>query len=751
MNTIMTARRMPAARRLVSTAALVAAALGLTVSASMAQPAPQTLNFNRISTFEVHRNLPAGADPKTKSLAEIVAVSADGRTLAYTDGAENAIGFIDISDPAAPKPVGLVKVGGEATSVAIAGSSVFAAVDTSPSKDRPSGRLVTLDLATRTQRAVCELGGQPDSVAVSKDLRFLAIIIENERDETKDKGKMPQLPSGNLTIVPLRDGVADCDGKRVVELAGIAAFIPEDAEPEFVDINDRNEAVVTLQENNHMVVVDLATGRVLSHFSAGTVTIDKIDLKRDGIISATERAENLKREPDAVKWLDDNRFVTANEGDYEGGSRGFTIFRKDGSVEWDSGSSFEHLAMRIGHYPDRRSNAKGSEPEGVEVARFGDQNLIFIGSERGSFVAVYRDRGPGQAPEYLQVLPAGVGPEGIVAIPGRNLLAVSAEVDGVADGRARSSVMLYQLGPRAADYPQVISVDRANGTPIPFGALSALSADSAVPGRLYTITDSAYADTRILTLDATQTPARIIAELPLKKDGKQASYDAEGLVQRSTGGFWVATEGDPEKKLRDMLLRVAPDGTVEEEITLPEALASQAARFGFEGVTVTGSGEAETVWLAVQREWKDDPKGLVKILSYKPLTKAWGVLHYPLSPAKQGSWIGLSEIVAIDDQNFAVIERDNLFGDGSFKTIQRFSIAGLTPAIVGATTIPAVTKTLVRDLGADLAAGKGYIVDKVEGMTVDKAGNLFVITDNDGVDGSNGETRFLRLGQVAMR
>jgi len=576
-------------------------------------------------------------------------------------------------------------------------------------------------------------------------------VIENERDEKKDRGKMPQLPSGNLTIVPLENGMADCAGKRVVELAGIASYVGEDAEPEFVDINDRNEAVVTLQENNHIVTIDLGTGRVTGHFSAGAVTLDKIDMTRDGIISPTQRAENVKREPDTVKWLDNNRFVTANEGDYEGGSRGFTIFRKDGTVEWDAGSSFEHLGIRIGHYPDLRSGSKGTEPEGIEVGRFGSETLIFVGSERGSFVAVYRDRGPGQAPEYLQVLPAGVGPEGILAIPGRNLLVVSSEVDGVANGRARSTVMIYERTSARADYPHIISADRTDGTPIPFGALSALAASRTEADRLYAITDSAYKDTRILTLDITQTPARIISETALIKDGKQASYDAEGLVQRASGGFYVATEGDPEKKLKDMLLRVAADGTVEEEITLPAAIADHAARFGFEGVAVTGRGVDETIWIAVQREWKDDPKGLTKILSYKPASKTWGVLHYPLTAAKAGSWMGLSELVAVDDDTFAVIERDNLFGDPSVKTIQSFSVKGLVPAGIGDASVPVVAKKLVRDLKSDLASGRGYILDKVEGLAIGRNGDVFVVTDNDGVDGSNGETRFLRLGPISMK
>jgi hypothetical protein len=59
-----------------------------------------------------------------------------------------------------------------------------------------------------------------------------------------------------------------------------------------------------------------------------------------------------------------------------------------------------------------------------------------------------------------------------------------------------------------------------------------------------------------------------------------------------------------------------------------------------------------------------------------------------------------------------------------------------------------VTKTLLRDLTPDLMKAGGYGLDKVEGMTVDKAGNLFVVTDNDGVDDSSGETQFFAFGPL---
>ena len=70
---------------------------------------------------------------------------------------------------------------------------------------------------------------------------------------------------------------------RLVDLTGLAEIAPEDPEPEFVDVNSDNIAVVTLQENNHIALVDLATGAVTAHFPAGSVDLAAIDTEDDGV------------------------------------------------------------------------------------------------------------------------------------------------------------------------------------------------------------------------------------------------------------------------------------------------------------------------------------------------------------------------------------------------------------------------------------------------------------------------------------
>jgi hypothetical protein len=707
--------------------------------------------FTRIATFEAHRNVPLGRTVSKKSVAEIVAASEDGMLLAYTDGDQMGIALIDIRNPAQPQPAGFLPVEGEPTSVVITRGKVLAVVSATQNFAQPQGHLAVYDIASRKIVAKCNLFGQPDSIALDKGGKNAVIVIENERDEKLDKGVIPQLPSGNLSIVPLNAaGMPDCTRLHPVGLDALAQIAPTDAEPELVKVNAKGIAVVTLQENNHIVLVDVAKRQVIHHFSAGAVDLKDIDRKRDGIINPSESAAGVLREPDSVAWLDDKRFVTANEGDYQGGARSFSVFNTDGKVEWDSGNFLDHEAIRLGHYPESRSGSKGNEPEGIEVGVFGKDRLIFVGSERSSLVTVWKDKGPGHAPEFLQALPAGSGPEGLTAIPQRKLLVVASENDGA----ARSSVMIYQQGATEPAYPTLMSSDSPAGPPIPWGALSGATADRKQAGRLFAVTDSFYATTRILQIDTQFQPALISHATTVTKDGKPVALDGEGIAQRADGGFWIASEGDPDKKpnaVPNLLVRVNAKGEVQEEIALPPALAQHATRFGLEGVTTTGEGDAEAVWMVVQREWKDDPKGHTKILRYTPATQTWGVLHYPLeTPRAEGSWVGLSEIAAVGRDSFVVIERDNKFGDQAIKTLHSFSVAGLQPAAPGDAQIPVVAKRLLRDLVPDLQKPHGYVLEKVESFAVDAAGQAFAITDNDGVDGgSNGETQFLRLGKLS--
>jgi hypothetical protein len=430
----------------------------------------------------------------------------------------------------------------------------------------------------------------------------------------------------------------------------------------------------------------------------------------------------------------------------------------------------------LGHYPENRSENKGNEPEGVEFGQYGKEDFLFVGSERSSVIAVYKLIKNRSKPKLIQVLPAGVGPEGLLAIPQRDLFVVASEVDDRAD-KIRSTITIYKRKQGPPTYPTILSANRKDRLPIPWGALSALAADPYDDDTAYTAYDSIYRKSRIFKIDISRDPAVIRDEIVLKdKEGEAVDLDIEGLTVRKgkDGGFWVVSEGagsnNDDDRTFNLLLKVAEDGTILKVIQLPDSVNALQSRFGFEGVAVTYSkydeedggddedekkdrkhnNHGEFVYVAFQREWVDDPKGKVRIGRYDTKNEKWTFYYYPLDEptSPNGGWVGLSEIVYIGDKKFAVIERDNQAGtDARIKKIYTFSIEGLKPQPQGS-DFPELKKELVRDLIPDLKADNGPVLEKVEGLMVTKHGDAFIVTDNDGVDDSSGETQFIYLGEI---
>ena len=703
-------------------------ALALSAGAAQAE-----MTFNRIASFATPENMAEGADRARVTSAEIIYASEDGNTLVYTDSPLGVIGRIDITDPRAPKPLGTIEMGGEPTSVAVSGGTAFVGVNTSESFTNPAGKLEMVDMSTGEITGECDLGGQPDSVALAKDGSFVVVAIENERDEDAGDGRVPQMPAGYVAILDVVDGAADCASLVKADVTGLAEIAPEDPEPEFVDVNGLGEIVLTLQENNHLVVLNKA-GEVLSHFTAGTTDLTEIDATDErGALIFTESQPGRLREPDSVQWIDDETFAIANEGDMDGGSRSFTVFRKDGTELYDSGNSFEHAVVQVGHYPDKRSDAKGAEPEGMEVATFDGTPYMILLSERGSVAGVYDMTDPA-APVLKQMLPSGIAPEGAVAIPQRNLLVTANEEDLIEDGGVRAHVMIYEYAEGEAMYPTLTSegADELIG----WGAISGMVAGE--DGKVYAVNDSFYGfQPRIFVIDPSSKPAKITRAIEVTRAGLPAQkLDIEGITLDGEGGFWLASEGNTAKLVPHALYHVTAEGEIKEEVGLPAELLAQEKRFGFEGVTMLDG----TLWMAVQREWGDDPKDHVKLVSYTPETGEWGAVRYAKAAAETG-WTGLSEITAHGDYVY-VVERDNQIGAAAVtKKVYRIPAAEMVPAALGS-ELPVVSKEEVRDLIPDLKGWGGYVVDKVEGLAITQDGTVYVSTDNDGVDDSSGETFF---------
>jgi len=292
----------------------------------------------------------AQCDTNTLRQAEIVDVSSDGNTLIYTDGAQLNLGFIDITNAGEPLAAGTRELPGMPTSVAVVDNFALVTVDRA---EVNSGSLEIVNLNSRSVVRTILISGDPDSVALSPDGTRALIGVQNPNPNDDN---LPDTPGFLLALDTSATAPADWIATEI-SLTGLASIEPQDPEPEFIDINAENIAVVSLQSNNHLVLVDLETNSVTEDFTAGFVNVDQIDATEGEIdvIRQTESLVGIAREPDGVAWINTTSFATANEGESDGGSRGFSIFNTDGTIAFDAGNLLEHEAARIGHYPDSRA------------------------------------------------------------------------------------------------------------------------------------------------------------------------------------------------------------------------------------------------------------------------------------------------------------------------------------------------------------------------------------------------------------
>jgi len=701
-----------------SLVSLLAGATGLAASAAPATSAP-------IRSF-----LPLTRYVVEGAVAEIMAATPDGNTIVFTNSEDQQVGILGISNPRQPRLLATVDVSqfGEPTAVAVTPNGQYALVTvldtTEEIADQQPGTLAFIDLRQRRLVASVPLAGiGPDNLAMTPDSRKAIIAIEDEEDEEGLPGSRP----GSINFVAIDyDNPAQSQVNNVaLDLSGLDGVnYPSDPQPEYIAISPTGTTVaVTLQENNAIALLDIASERLLRIFSAGTSRHARADLLEDGEIALRQTFEG-RREPDAIAFTrDGNYLVTANEGDTDrdrfgdtiwSGGRGWSIFATDGEVVYDSGSEVEELAVLRGHYPDSRSENRGIEMEGVTIAAFGEQELAIVGSERGSFLTVYDITEP-RSPELISFLPTGREPEGILAIPQRNLILTSNEDDGTIDIFAASE---RDRSPYTVTEPLVYS--RQLG--LPFSALSGLHLARNSDRQLYAVPDNAMAPSRIFTLQLEGNEAVVTRALTVTKDGEPASYDLEGIALAPEGGFWLVSEGDDREgqESPNLLLRADGSGAVAEEIMLPDS-ASGITRFGFEGVTTSADGK--TVYVAVQRAFAGETA--VRIGAYDTTSGEWSFYFYPLDTDNVDGWVGLSEIARDVDGNLVVIERDNQGGSNGARNVRvkrlyRFSLAGLEPG-------DTVKKQLVVDLFRDY----NWYEEKVEGLAVADQG-YWVVSDNDG-------------------
>nr|WP_276604940.1 choice-of-anchor I family protein [Nannocystis sp. RBIL2] len=269
------------------------------------------------------------------SAAEIPAYDPGSQRLFVVNGQKSGIDVIDLGDPAAPVLLTTLDTSlfGPPNSVAVHDGVVAAAAESTTKTE--TGEVWFFDAASGQKLASVPVGALPDMVTFSPDGNY--VVTANEGEPADDYSIDPE---GSVSVIDISGGVEDVLPADV-RTADFAAFTPmnldpdvrlfgpnadspaQNLEPEYVAISgDSLTAFVTLQENNALAVVDLASGKVTDVHALGFkawnsgAKLDPSD--EDGEAALVDAPVRGMYQPDAIAWftVDGGSYLlTANEGD----------------------------------------------------------------------------------------------------------------------------------------------------------------------------------------------------------------------------------------------------------------------------------------------------------------------------------------------------------------------------------------------------------------------------------------------------
>lgn len=298
-----------------------------------------------------------------ESAAEIVAHHAASQRLLVINAQSGAIDILDISDPAIPEPVGVVSAGEDngINSVAVREDGL-AVANVEPADKTAEGAMLFFNAGTGETLGHVMLGNEgehdaalPDMVGISADGRYA--FSANEGEPAEDYSVDPE---GSISVVTLPEpGTVTAPEQADVRVADFRAWneegprelhpdirifgpsevagqpyhgtVAQNLEPEYITEID-GRAYTTLQENNAIAEIDLATAEVTEIWPLGFVDHSVVPLDasdRDGgedEAGSDLGAINIRNwpvtgipQPDAIESYtaaDGNSYlVMANEGD----------------------------------------------------------------------------------------------------------------------------------------------------------------------------------------------------------------------------------------------------------------------------------------------------------------------------------------------------------------------------------------------------------------------------------------------------
>jgi hypothetical protein len=265
--------------------------------------------------------------------AEISAFDpATNRLFVVNNGTVNKIDVIDFKDPANMKVIGSINMapyGGAVNSVAVFGGKVAAAIESADKQ--ANGKVAVFKTDDLTEVKVINVGALPDMITYSPDGKYIMTANEGEPNDAYTVD-----PAGTVSIITVADySVVTVDFSSLAgqktdlmskgfRIFGIGNDFVKDIEPEYITISaDSKTAWVTLQENNGIAKIDIASKTITNIFPLGfkdyNVAGNEIDVsdKDDKIAAAKWPVKGIYM-PDAIALFEKGGIpylFTANEGD----------------------------------------------------------------------------------------------------------------------------------------------------------------------------------------------------------------------------------------------------------------------------------------------------------------------------------------------------------------------------------------------------------------------------------------------------
>lgn len=272
------------------------------------------------------------------SAAEIPAFDAASRRLFVVNAQLGAVDVLNLANPANPVKIGTldataVLAGASINSVAVFNGTVAVAIQ-APVKTDP-GRMALYRASDLSLISSVTIGALPDMLTFTPD--GTTVLVANEGEPSDDYQIDPE---GSISVIDVRNLAApvvrtasftafnsQAAALRTagVRIYGPGATVAQDLEPEYISVSaDGRTAWVTLQENNALAKVDIASATVtdvlpLSYKDHG-VAGNELDVSdRDNTINIrTWAGVRGMYQPDSMAAYTaggQTYLVTANEGD----------------------------------------------------------------------------------------------------------------------------------------------------------------------------------------------------------------------------------------------------------------------------------------------------------------------------------------------------------------------------------------------------------------------------------------------------